>query len=818
MAPLRAAARIASRNTRRSLRRSVLIVAMVALPVALATATGTVARTIVGTPEEEVAATMGSADLILLPGRRFDTNRMRSRLPSGSQVVALRTEDVGLVRKGELVYASLIEPDRGIASPVLHGMYDLGRGQAPVAPGEAAVNERLLALFDARLGDHLEVGDYRLTVTGTVVTRDLDHPVAIVGKETLSGGFRNVLVDLPAGVPVNSVADDVKVARHDLNTRDEVAALAARDATTWEAVSVVGAVLALFCTGLIAAAAFVVGARRQLRELGLVGAIGGEPRHVRSVVWLGGTTLGTVGALLGSVLGVVSAFALHPMLPRFVGRMVGPVKVNPLLVVAMMLVGVVGATLAALAPARAAGKLSVMDAIAGRMPPPRGPGRVAAFGLMVLVVGGALSAWGTIDQGDEILAVGVVTMVVGILLAIPLLIATVGRFTNFLPTTARLAARDAGRHGRKTGAAVAAGVIALAVPVAVSAYSLSEETYERSSPRLFDNELLIGTFSEVAKGASPAEISAAFGHAFPEASVVPLEQAVPPQRRHSEDGTAYVAVRAPGELGGETTGGDTIVTWPLFVGDARLLEAIGAEEGEAAIEDGRALVLGGYDTKNGFVRVGVASRREGQSANRIAATVIDSPPYFNEEVPKIVISHSTAKALGLETRILNHLFTAPSALSSDQVARARTIAEGLPGVFVRSNDDFLPPYSTGRAAATAASIPLALAILAVAVALVASESRRSHQILAAIGAGPMTHRKLVAATAGLLAGMTALLAIPAGFLPTAVVQLASQSDRPIVVPWATFAITLSVVPLLAALVSGVVARAPKLGSLLTPST
>jgi hypothetical protein len=66
--------------------------------------------------------------------------------------------------------------------------------------------------------------------------------------------------------------------------------------------------------------------------------------------------------------------------------------------------------------------------------------------------------------------------------------------------------------------------------------------------------------------------------------------------------------------------------------------------------------------------------------------------------------------------------------------------------------------------------------------------------------------------------MTALLAIPAGFLPTAVVQVASQSGRPVVVPWATFGIIVFLVPLLAALVSGVVARTPKLGSLLSPAT
>jgi len=48
-----------------------------------------------------------------------------------------------------------------------------------------------------------------------------------------------------------------------------------------------GAAIALFGTGLIAAAAFVVGARRQRRLLGLIGAQGGEPRHIRATVRFG---------------------------------------------------------------------------------------------------------------------------------------------------------------------------------------------------------------------------------------------------------------------------------------------------------------------------------------------------------------------------------------------------------------------------------------------------------------------------------------------------------------------------------------------------
>ena len=228
-------------------------------------------------------------------------------------------------------------------------------------------------------------------------------------------------------------------------------------------------------------------------------------------------------------------------------------------------------------------------------------------------------------------------------------------------------------------------------------------------------------------------------------------------------------------------------------------------------------MLGGFGTDKGSVRVETPSHR-GRGVE-VPAVSVSSPAYFLESMPRIVIAEDTASELGLEQEAPSqYLLTAPRSISSGDIELARSVARDHPGFLVLSAEDYLPRFALVRVAVTGASLPLGLAILAVAVALVVSESRRSHQILAAVGAGPMTHSKVVAATSALLALIAALLAVPAGIFPTLVVQASSGAGRPLVVPWATIATVVLLTPLASGALAGLMSRSPRLGSLLTPST
>jgi putative ABC transport system permease protein len=819
LAPLRAAGRIAWRAARRNPRRSVLVIAMVASPLFLVTGVATIARTSIPTTEDRVTAKMGQADLLATPKGRVDASTLERDLPQGSRIAIIRYDQVPVVASGSLFDVSLIESDVVATDELFDGLYEVVSGRPPQGPDEAAVHPDLLVALTASVGDTVEIGDRTLTVTGVARSpQNYGHHLAIVGRGTLSpdADVSAVLIDVPTGVGGRSISARLN-SRFEVATDEEMARIFTRsDAALFETFAIVAGALGLFATGLIAAAAFVVGARRQLRDVGLVGAVGGERRHVLAVVLLGGTALGLVGSMVGASFGIVAGYLLQPILDDFLNRSVGPVEINYLVLFGAIAMGTGAATLAALAPARAAAKVSTVDALAGRSGVPRPPGRVAGVGLLIVAAGALITAAGTQSDHDLLLTGGPITILCGFLLSIPLLVALVGRIASRLPMTGRLAARDTARHGRRTGAAVAAAVIALAVPVAVSTYSLSAEAYERRSPRLGADQLLIGTGSDL----PPASARAAVRYLqteFPDALIVPLTRAAYPPTLGSQGVPA--TVYAEGALEGESPD-DTAATWELFIANDELLRALHAEEGTDDLERGKALALGGFKPRGGYVHVDPPPDSNGEvSSPRVPAVSIDSPSYLNTSVPRIVVSRALANDLGLRPQSSGHLLTNASALSSEEIQRAKDVASDHPGVFIYTDEDYLPPYALTRAAVTAASLPLALAIVAVAVALVASESRRSRQILVAVGAEPLSHRKLLGATSALIALIAAVLAVPAGFVPLLVLwATAGQSGLPLVVPWATIGIVVFFVPLLAAIVSGVVARTPKLGSLLRPAT
>jgi putative ABC transport system permease protein len=587
------------------------------------------------------------------------------------------------------------------------------------------------------------------------------------------------------------------------------------------------AALGLFCTGLIAAAAIGVGARRQLRTLGLVGATGGEPRHVRGIVLWTGTVLGITGSAIGVALAVAVAYAGAPHLDALVGRYIDAVRIPGWILAGALVLGTIAATVAAIGPARHAARLQTVDALAGRTPAPRPPGSLARRGLVAVVGGAVLVGFATVWGEDKLLMFALVPTLGGFLLAIPLLVTWIGRASTYLPTSLRLAARQTGRYGRRTGAAVAAATLALTFPVAVATFSRSDEALANRRAPLAKDQMVLGVeptgpiIDELPP--LPDEVVAAARAAVPGSIVARYRDAVVP----IDPGTikrplgkpfiqAAVYVEVPPT---ETDEGLVSYGGALAIGDASLLRAMHAQAGIPVLESGKIVAVGS-PVQNAVVQIhfpALDERGEERVVEVPAAEVAGHARRSESIVPQYVISEATAARYGMLPGVpSNAVLVAPHELTDEEIAAVRRAISPFSGAYARSLDDYLYNATAERLVVTAAAAVIALIIVAVAVALVGAESRREHAILVAVGAEPGTRRKMVAANAFLVAALAGVLGAQAGFLPMAVIQFARRGGYPIVVPWFEIGIVALGAPLIAGIVAGVFSREPSNRALLRP--
>ncbi len=887
-AALGACARIAWRQAKRAPGRAALVIAMIAFPVAALSGGATLIHTSVPTIEEHIAGVMGSAELIFNPPLEIDRAALESELDPRARLVSMTQWNHSMIFDGALLFVTAYEPSVRIDQPPLLGLFELREGRVPSAPGEAAVDPRVLEVFGVEIGSDLTLGDRSFRVVGVAARSDYTFDtVLVVAPGTLSPSvpgeavyiedepfLNNYLVDLPPGADVGQAQNSIRAhllraaersddpslveqlrnlsGEEDLVRTREQVVLVENNAAALTGASFGGTALALFATGLIAAAAFAVGIRRQLHVLGLVGATGGDMRQIRAVVLLGGTTLGMAGAAVGITLGVGAAYGITPHLHRFTHRLPGAVDLPVPTILGAGLLGVVAATVAAMWPARVGARISTLDALASRMPTPRPPGRMARGGLVVVVVGALLTGVLFTPGDDEVvLTAGLGLMLIGFLISIPWLVTMAGRFAPRLPTASRLAIRDTARHGRRTGTAIAAAALALTTPVAVTAVTLSEDAYQRRNRLIGEEHILIGNQLSDLSGRPrelPDGVQAEIARAIPGATVVEIRGAMLDLKRHppapSEKPIAGGGIteypawaegpEIPLEAAGEETvvkvtddGAESTITTPssyrrfgqVMIGDAEMLRALHAEDGIPALEAGKIVGIGPGTTENGFVSVLLFSY-EGESPRlQVPAVEAGTTSYSGDFVPLYVVSERGAEAIGLlpgPPAYHNALVAAPDPLTGEDIRAVRDVVARYEGAFVQTLDDFLPNHTVLRLAATAGAMVVALAIVAVVLALIGAEARRDQAILSAIGAGSGARRRIAASRGGLVALLAAAVAVPAGFVPVAVVQWSRPEEFPILVPWATIALVLVAVPAVAAGFSWLTSRKPSSSAMLQP--
>ncbi|GAA2849164.1 hypothetical protein GCM10010517_06470 [Streptosporangium fragile] len=858
LAAFRAALRISRRGIGRARARSALIMVMIGLPVLLVTVLATWRATDdvdsreglnwhIGAADAQVraetsgrpiwqsvdGAIRGIADPVDTDGAatygKLTERQVRALFEPGARMVPAHTGWTGYRVAGSYREADLREID--LRDPITTGMYRLLSGRLPRTPGEVAVSPALglregTALPLTRTGG-------TATVVGVVEPqRAPGHPeiVALPGSALADGKGVSTdwLVDTPAPVTWERVREInrhgvVVVSRAVINDPPPEADTGVPiHEESGNIVGVLEGALGMAVVVLevvfLAGPAFAVGIRRRRRELALVAAQGGSPRHLRAVVLADGLTLGLTASVLGAGAGVGVAAAVTPFVHR------GPFEVPFGWVALTVLLGTASALLAAVVPAVQASRADTAAALAARRAPARDRRGLPLLGLLLALGGLAVIGYDVVAGSERWdptwsssrirLLAGAVLGQLGLVLLTPWLVGAAARLAARLPLPFRMAARDAARNRGRTAPAVAAVLAATAAFAALGVVTSSQLAYHRETyvPRYMTGSTVVDA------RVNPEmwrEIRRTVTSLLPGVPLIEVGQmrevGYPFAELRRESGCEH-CVLSFGSFGEIAVGGTDLLRHFLRGPDP---------DAEAALAAGKAVVFDPRLARDGTLSL--EARGPGMSAVGPVPAVVRRPP---GEVPVLAMLSATAVAklgatvdqvaLVADPAVLRVTPEQEERLDAAVRAVSRSASVTVERGFQSDNTVMLLVLALGAAV-------LVLGGTFAATGLAAAEARPDRATLAAVGATGRVQRLLVAGQAAFIAG----LGVSAGTLAGLVVGLvAAVGERlrgqdlvrpandlvaapaPLVVdvPWLALAGVLAGLPLLAALLAGVCVR------------
>jgi len=651
------------------------------------------------------------------------------------------------------------DPQGAYGAPMLR----LLEGRYPSVAGEVALTDAVAETFQVGVGDPLAFDGHARTVVGLVENPgDLGDEFALV-PPSHAGPPESVSILVRAS-PERAAALPAAIGGQ-LQSRPAchatlVCLTPGQSEQATAAAGVLGlATVALLLVSLVAAAGFVVVAQRRLRQLGMLAAIGATERHLRLVLLANGAVIGAVAALSGTVVALLGWVAVAPRLETAAGHRIDRFDLPWWLIGAGMLLAVVTATAAAWWPARTVARIPITLALSARPPRPKPARRSAAVaGLLLLigVVGLAVGIDPVADQVNPLLVItGTVAIVLGILLISPLATRVPAATAAHLPVAVRLALRDLARYQARSGAALAAISLGLAIPVAIVIAATAAE-YTAAEGNLPDRQLLIriGDAEPLIPERAPAELErlgsevGRFAATLHDPAVVALDVAVNPTDREGRGGQVVRPAVVLGKPVGESTVRDIGV---LYVATPEVLGHVGLD---LASVDPDTDVL---TVHRGDLRFANVSDH-GDTVPRVQT--INLAAYTS--APTSFITPNGLRRHGWKPARAGWLVETGRPLTSAQLARAREVAADA-GMTVEARDD-QHELTTIRSGATAAGMLLALGILAMTVGLIRSEAAGDLRTLTASGATSSTRRTLTAATAGTLALLGVLVGTAGAYL------------------------------------------------------
>jgi putative ABC transport system permease protein len=773
VAARRAVVRWAWRVFRREWRQQILVTAL--LTVAVAAAVGSITIAYNSVPADN--SDFGSANVLL----HFDGSDQR-KLQAGLDSA---TESFGAIdvigHRSVPVPGSVETVD--YRSQIPGGAYGgellaLRRGSYPVGRGQVAVTDGVAESLRLEIGSTLALDGRRRTVVGIVENPSkLSDEFALVSPSSASADHVGVLVSASAGSTdsfFQSLGDRDRSAFAGSMARGNDVSSAAETLAIFSVATVF-----LLLASLVAAAGFAVVAQRRLRQLGMLAAVGATEKHVRLVLLTNGAVVGTLAAFIGTIAGLALWVVFAPTLESAVDHRIDRFSLPWALIVMAIVLAVVGATAAAWWPGRTVARLPVPLALSGRPPKPR-PARHSAIAAAALIaIGIGCLALSDRDSPPLIIA-GLVAMILGTLLLGPLAIRHFALAAGHAPIAARLALRDLARYQARSGAALAAITLALGIAAAVvtTAAAAEKQEDERAAaglPNLSDRQIRVYTGPTQRPELIPLplqtpaqlERSAArvrqLASGLGQAPVIPLRKALQPgEPRIVEEGDrALVTVGLARQVDPKrwTRGSD------LYVATPALLRHLGIDP--ATIDPSVDFLADPTVPTDELVILDIQARKQLAVTNvqRINSQVVLGSGGDVGRLPSSFVTLDGLRRHGWTQILSGWLVESNRPLTSEQIAAARELAAqaGLAIETQRESTSLAKPI----AIATAAGAILALAILAMTVGLIRSESAGDLRILTATGATGRIRRTLTAATAGALALLGALLGVAGSYLALA---------------------------------------------------
>ncbi|HEX5514724.1 MAG TPA: FtsX-like permease family protein [Gammaproteobacteria bacterium] len=501
---------------------------------------------------------------------------------------------------------------------------------------------------------------------------------------------------------------------------------------------------------------FAVVRRRQM--VGTLRAIGVTQREVMRDLLLEAALLGLIGALCGILLGVPLAQGLVRLVGRTVEALYAEQAVlglvlAPASLIKALLLGVLGAVLAAWLPARESALLPprlMLSRAALESGSRRWLLRAAAMGLMLVVAGGGLLA-----ASDGLLTgfAGLFAVVLGAALWVPLLSAAamqlaVGPLGVLAGTAGRLAGRGAVASLSRTGVAVTALAVAVAAVVGVG---IMIQSFRISVSGWLEHTLRADVYLSVATGEALAPTLIERLRRLPQVAEVSVS-------RRLELPTETGSLQLWGlELGPEAWAG-----FQLLAGES--------EAAYAGFRNGGVIVSEPFAYRR-RLSVGDSLQLPTRAGPRAFPIVAIYRDYGSDRGVVTLHADTLQRWFGDSPITGLGVYAAPAVPVQTLVAALQPLLANTPGVRlqsqqalkVRSLEIFDQTFAITNVLRLLAGLVAFAGILAALTAL-QLERAREGAVLRAIGFTPAQSARLVVVQSGLLGLMAGLCALPLGIL------------------------------------------------------